>query len=506
MHLLKYLSFTRLPSLKSTQNVRYISLLKDKAYVNGKWVTALDGNSFTVTNPADGSSVGTVPDMSKEDVKSAIDAASQAFRRWNKTTAKERGVILRKWHDGLMANQEDLAKLLTTEMGKPLAESLGEINYGASFLQWFAEEGRRCYGQVIPTPLNGRRVLTIKQAVGVATFITPWNFPNAMITRKAGAALAAGCTVVIKPAEETPYSALALCELAEQAGIPPGVFNVVTCSRENVDQVGKELTMSSDVAAFSFTGSTAVGKQLLAQCASTVKKVGMELGGNAPFIVFNSADIDKAVSGLINSKFRASGQTCVCANRILVQDKIHDEFVEKVAVAMTEQLRLGNGLETSVSQGPLINTAAVAKVENQVKDAISKGAQLVLGGKRSRLGECFFEPTLLTNVTSDMECASNETFGPMAPVFKFKTEEEALSIANDCRHGLAGYFFSNDINQVWRVAEQLEVGMVGINDGIISGCETPFGGYKESGLGREGSHNGLEEFVETKYLCFGGLE
>ncbi|XP_064632662.1 succinate-semialdehyde dehydrogenase, mitochondrial-like isoform X2 [Lineus longissimus] len=497
--------FSPLRIMKAAQKRTYTSFIKDKTFVNGKWVSAFSGKTFQVTNPATDAVLGTVPDMDASDTKQAIQDAHTAFQSWKKTTAKERSILLKKWYNLMMEEQEALGKLITAEMGKPVAEGMGEIGYGAGFCEWFAEEARRNYGDYIPTPVASRRLIAIRQPVGVAAMITPWNFPNAMITRKAAAALAAGCTVVIKPAEETPYSALALCELAEKAGIPPGVFNVVTCSRANVDAVGREMCKSPLVAALSFTGSSAVGKMLLEQSASTVKKVGLELGGNAPFIVFDSANVDQAVIGAMTSKFRASGQTCVCANRIFVQEGIHDVFVSKLAEVMRKDLKVGNGMEAGVTQGPLINLSAADKVENQVNDATKKGATVVLGGKRHPMGPQFFEPTLITGVTDDMLCMHQETFGPMAPIIKFKSEEEVLSLANDCEHGLAGYFYSNDIGQIWRVAEGLEVGMVGINEGLISTVEAPFGGVKESGLGREGSKYGLDEYSEIKYMCFGSV-
>ncbi|XP_064629008.1 succinate-semialdehyde dehydrogenase, mitochondrial-like [Lineus longissimus] len=482
----------------------YTALIKDKAFVNGKWTSAASGKTFEVTNPANGAVLGSVPDMDQQDVVEAIKIAHQAFQTWKKTTAKERCAVLKKWYTLMIAEHENLAKLSTAEMGKPVAEGRGEVAYGAGFAEYFAEEAKRSYGDFIPSPVASKRLLAIRQPVGVVAMITPWNFPFATVTRKAAPALAAGCTVVIKPSEETPLSALAICELAEKAGIPPGVLNVVTCSRDNAAPVGKELCKNPLVAAVSFTGSSVVGKYILEESASTVKKVSLELGGNAPFIVFDTADLEKAVGGAMTSKFRAGGQSCVCANRIFVQEGIHDEFVEKL-VAAIKGLKVGHGLEAGTTIGPLINVKAVEKVEAHIKDALAKGAKLIIGGKRDAMGEQFFEPTLLTGVTTEMICMHGETFGPVAPIIKFKTEEEVLSIANDCRHGLAGYFYSNNMSQLWRVAEELEVGMVGINEAVLHAVEAPFGGVKESGLGREGSRYGLDEYTEIKYLCFGAI-
>jgi succinate-semialdehyde dehydrogenase/glutarate-semialdehyde dehydrogenase len=473
------------------------SLLKEKCYIDGKWVsgkTAID-----VTNPVDESVIGTVPKLGTTETREAIAAAQRAQKDWARKTAKERATILRKWFNLMMENQEDLAQIMTAEQGKPLAESRGEVAYGASFIEFFAEEAKRIYGETIPSPWPTSRMVVIKQPVGVVAAITPWNFPNAMITRKAGPALAAGCAFVCKPASETPYSALALAELADRAGIPAGVFSVITGSAR---EIGAEMTSSKTVRALTFTGSTEIGAMLMAQCAPTVKKVGLELGGNAPFIVFDDADLDAAVAGAMASKYRNAGQTCVCANRILVQEGIYDRFADKLAEAV-KKLKVGNGAEQGVTTGPLINKAAVAKVQEHIADAVKKGGKVVIGGKP--LGGNFFEPTLIRDVTADMAVAREETFGPVAPLFKFKTEEEAIAMANDTEFGLACYFYSRDVGRVWRVAEGLEYGMVGINEGIISTAEAPFGGVKESGLGREGSHHGVEEYLEMKYMLMGGL-
>ncbi|XP_039594944.1 succinate-semialdehyde dehydrogenase, mitochondrial [Polypterus senegalus] len=476
-------------------------LLRSQAYVDGRWVSA--PRSFPVLDPATGEELAKVADCGASEAGEAIRAAGSAFQTWKERSGKERGQLLRKWYDLMMQNKDDLAKLITAECGKPLKEAQGEILYAAAFLEWFSEESRRIYGDIIPSTARDRRIVVLKQPVGVASIITPWNFPSAMITRKVGAALAAGCTVVVKPAEDTPLSALALAEVASQAGIPQGVYNVVPCSRERAPAVGEVLCTDPRVRKISFTGSTATGKVLLKYAAGTVKRVSMELGGHAPFIVFDSADVDKAVAGAMGSKFRNSGQTCVCANRFLVQKGIHDIFVKKLSEAMERELHIGHGFEEKTTQGPLINERAVEKVEKQIAEAISHGARVVKGGKR--LKGSFMEPTLLSNVTKDMLCAREETFGPLAPVIKFETEEEALTIANSAPVGLAGYFYSRDLAQIWRVAEQLEVGMVGANEGLLSAVEAPFGGVKESGLGREGSKYGIDEYLEIKYMCFGGL-
>ena len=478
------------------------TLFRQQCYVDGHWLDAKSGRNTDVVNPADGQVIGTVPAFSTAETRAAIEAANRAFPAWRAKTAKERAQILRKWYDLMMANQEDLAIIMTAEQGKPMAESRGEIGYGGSFIEWFAEEGKRAYGDVIPPHLSDKRIVVTKEPVGVVAMITPWNFPNAMITRKAGPALAAGCTVVARPATATPFSALALCELGERAGIPPGVFNVITGPSGDV---GGELTANPIVRKLSFTGSTEVGKILLEQCAHTVKKVSMELGGNAPFIVFDDADMDSAVSGAIASKYRNTGQTCVCANRFLVQGGVYDTFAERLAEA-SSKLVVGPGLEGETQQGPLIDEAAVAKVEEHIQDAVDKGATVIQGGKRHPLGGNFFEPTVIANVNTQMKVAREETFGPLAPLFRFETDDEAVQLANDTEFGLAAYFYSRDIGRIWRVAEQLEYGIVGINTGIISTEVAPFGGMKESGIGREGSHYGLDEFMEVKYMCMGDID
>ncbi|XP_036395050.1 succinate-semialdehyde dehydrogenase, mitochondrial isoform X1 [Megalops cyprinoides] len=476
-------------------------LVRTQGFIGGRWVSA--PSSFPVLDPATGKEIASVSDCGPQEARDAVNAAYKAFYSWKQQTAKERSILLRKWFDLLTQHKEDLAKLITAECGKPMKESLGEIAYSASFLEWFSEEARRVYGDIVPPAAKDRKILLLKQPVGVASIITPWNFPSAMITRKVGAALAAGCTVVVKPAEDTPLSALALAVLADQAGIPAGVFNVVPCSRERTPAVGEVLCTDPLVGKVSFTGSTATGKILLKHAAGTVKRVSMELGGHAPFIVFDSADVDKAVQGAMASKFRNSGQTCVCSNRFLIQSGIHDQFVEKLGKAMDAELRLGHGSEPTTTQGPLINVRAAEKVEHQIADAVSQGATVLRGGKR--LEGSFMEPTLLANITTDMLCTKEETFGPLVPVLKFNTEEEALMIANASRVGLAGYFYSRDISQIWRVAEQLEVGMVGVNEGLLSTPEASFGGVKQSGLGREGSKYGIEEYLDVKYMCLGGL-
>lgn len=471
-------------------------------HINGKWVSAENGITFLVTDPATGAHLADVPDMGASETRLAIDAANAALPAWRTKTAKERANILRKWFDMCMAAQEDLALLMTREQGKPLAEARGEVAYGASFLEWFAEEGKRIYGDVIPSHGADKRIITVKQPIGVVAAITPWNFPMAMITRKCAPALAAGCTVVIKPAEDTPLTALALAELAKRAGFPDGVINVVTASHGA--DIGNELTGNPIVRKLSFTGSTQVGKLLMRQCADTVKKVSLELGGNAPFIVFDDADLDEAVAGAIASKYRNAGQTCVCANRILVQEGVYDAFAEKLAAAVA-RLRVGPGTEEGVTQGPLINTKAIEKVETLVNDAISCGAKAVLGGARAKPGSNFFSPTILTGVTADMRIFSEEIFGPVAPLFRFRDEADAIRMANDTPFGLAAYFYARDIGRIWRVGEALEYGIVGINEGIISTESAPFGGVKESGIGREGSKYGIDDFVEIKYMCLGGL-
>jgi succinate-semialdehyde dehydrogenase/glutarate-semialdehyde dehydrogenase len=472
-------------------------LFRQQCYVDGTWTDADGGKTLAVTNPATGEVLGTVPNMGAGETRRAIEAANAAWPAWRAKTAKERSAILRKWAELMMANQEDLAIIMTAEQGKPLTESRGEIAYAASFIEWFAEEGRRIYGDTIPGHLPDKRIVVIKQPVGVCAAITPWNFPAAMITRKVGPALAAGCTMVSKPASATPLSALALAELAERAGVPKGVFSVVTGSSS---AIGGEMTSSPLVRKVTFTGSTEVGKKLIAQAASTVKKVSMELGGNAPFLVFDDADLDAAADGAIASKYRNAGQTCVCANRILVQDKVYDAFAAKLAERVAK-FKIGNGLEPGVTIGPLIDDAAVQKVEEHVADALAKGAKVVVGGKRHALGGLFYEPTILANVDPTMKVTREETFGPVAPLFRFKTDVEAIRMANDTEFGLAAYFYARDMSRVWRVAEGLESGIVGINTGLISTAEAPFGGVKESGLGREGSKYGIEDYLEVKYLC-----
>ena len=477
------------------------SLLRHQCYIDGAWVDSDQGATIAVTNPADGAVIGTVPAMGPAETRRAIEAADAAWGPWRAKTGKERAQTLRAWFELMMANQDDLAVLMTAEQGKPLAEARGEVAYAASFIEWFAEEGKRIYGDTIPQHGPDKRIIVIKEPIGVVAAITPWNFPAAMITRKCAPALAAGCPVVIKPASETPLSALALAELAGRAGIPGGVLNVVTGAGK---AVGGELTSNPTVRKLSFTGSTEIGKVLMAQCAATVKKTSMELGGNAPFIVFEDADLDAAVDGAMMSKYRNTGQTCVCANRLLIQDSIYDEFSGRLAQAVSG-LIVGPGLEGETHQGPLINQAAVDKVEEHISDATAKGARVVVGGKRHALGGTFFEPTVLADVTPDMLVSREETFGPLAPLYRFQADDDAIQMANDTEFGLAAYFYSRDIGRVWRVAEALEYGIVGINEGIISTEVAPFGGIKESGIGREGSKYGIDEFVEIKYLCMGGI-
>lgn len=479
-----------------------VSLLSAKAYVNGEWCDAASGQSFPVTNPATGETIGHVPDLAPEEVAAAIAAADAAFPAWAAKSAKERANILRAWFDLIVANADDLAALMTAEQGKPLAEAKGEILYGASFVEWFAEEGKRVYGDVIPAPKTDTRILVLKQPIGVVAAITPWNFPCAMITRKVAPALAAGCTIVVKPAGETPLSALALALLGERAGMPKGVFSIVTARRGAA--VGKVMCESPVVRKLSFTGSTEVGKLLMRDCAETIKKLSLELGGNAPFIVFDDADLDAAVVGAMASKYRNAGQTCVCANRFLVQDGVYDAFAEKFKAAVAK-LKVGNGTEPGVTQGPLINAAAVEKVESLVADARAKGAEVVCGGGRAEGSGSFYQPTILAAATPEMDLFAEEIFGPVAPLFRFQTEDEAIELANRTRFGLAAYFYGRDIGRIFRVAEALEYGIVGINEGLISTAEAPFGGVKESGLGREGSKYGIEDFLEIKYLCVGGL-
>jgi succinate-semialdehyde dehydrogenase/glutarate-semialdehyde dehydrogenase len=477
------------------------TLFRQQCYINGQWLDADEGGTIPVNNPATGEIIGTVPKMGTAETRTAIEAANAAWPAWRARTAAERSAHLRRWFELMLENQEDLAILMTAEQGKPLAESRGEIAYAASFIEWFAEEGKRVYGDTIPTFQKDKRIVVIKEPIGVCAAITPWNFPAAMITRKAGPALAVGCTMVLKPASMTPYSALALAVLSERAGIPAGVFNVV-CGASGA--IGGEMTSNPIVRKVTFTGSTVVGKLLMQQCAGTVKKVAMELGGNAPFIVFDDADLDAAVDGAIASKYRNTGQTCVCTNRFLVQDGVYDAFTEKLAVAVGK-MKVGDGLKGETQQGPLIDMNAVVKVEEHIADAVAKGARIVLGGKRHELGGSFFQPTILADVTPDMAVAREETFGPLAPLFRFTTDEEAIRMANDTEFGLASYFYSRDIGRVWRVAEALEYGIVGINSGLISSTVAPFGGVKESGIGREGSKYGVEDFLEIKYLCMGGL-
>jgi succinate-semialdehyde dehydrogenase/glutarate-semialdehyde dehydrogenase len=485
----------------ATLKLRDPALLRQFCYIDGRWAAADDGRTIDVTNPATGAPIGVVPNMGAAETKRAIGAAAGAFAPWAARTAKDRAALLRRWFDAMLANQDDLAVLMTAEQGKPLAESKGEIAYAAAFIEWFAEEAKRLYGDVIPGHQADKRILVLRQPIGVVAAITPWNFPSAMITRKAGPALAAGCTMVLKPATQTPFSALALAELAERAGIPRGVFNVVTGSAA---AIGGEMTANPAVRKLTFTGSTEVGKKLMAQCAGTVKKISLELGGNAPFIVFDDADLDAAVQGAIASKYRNTGQTCVCANRLLVQSGVYEAFASKLAVAVG-RLRLGDGLAGPTDQGPLIDAKALAKVEEHIADAVSKGAVVSLGGRRHALGGTFFEPTILSGVTSAMLVAREETFGPVAPLFRFDTEAEAIAMANDTEFGLAAYLYSRDLARTWRVAEAIEYGIVGINTGLISTEVAPFGGMKESGTGREGSKYGILDYTELKYLCVGGI-
>ena len=477
------------------------SLLRQQCHIDGHWVDADSKRAIDVVNPASGEKLGTVPDAGREETRRAIDAAARAFPAWAARTAKDRGHILRRWSDLMLANQEDLATLMTAEQGKPLAESKGEIAYAASFLEWFGEEGKRLYGDVIPGHQPDKRLLVLRQPVGVVAAITPWNFPSAMITRKAGPALAAGCTFVCKPATQTPYSALALAELAARAGVPAGVFSVLTGS---ATAIGGEMTANPVVRKITFTGSTEIGKKLAVQSASTLKKISLELGGNAPCIVFDDADLDAAVQGAIASKYRNTGQTCVCANRLLVQEGVYDAFTAKLTEAVA-LLRVGDGLKGATDQGPLIDPKALAKVEEHIHDAVANGARVAYGGKRHALGGTFFEPTILTNVTPKMMVAREETFGPVAPLFRFRTETEAIAMANDTEFGLAAYFYTRDLARSWRVQEGLEYGIVGVNTGIISTEVAPFGGVKESGVGREGSKYGILDYTELKYVCVGGV-
>ncbi len=476
-------------------------LMRQACYIDGAWVGADSGATLAVHNPATGTQLGTVPACGTAETARAIAAAARAWPAWRAMTALQRADIMLRWRDLIMQNQDDLAKLMTLEQGKPLPEARGEIGFACSFLRWFAEEARRMYGDIVPAPWPGKRILVTREPVGVVGIITPWNFPTAMIGRKVGAAFAAGCPVVIKPASQTPYSALALAGLAEQAGVPKGVFNVITGSAR---EIGGELTGNPAVRKVSFTGSTEVGKELIRQCASTVKKVSMELGGNAPFLIFDDADIDLAIVGAMASKYRNTGQTCICANRFYVQEGVYDLFVQKLTVAVSA-LKVGNGMDDGVTQGPLIDGKALAKVESQVKDALAKGGTLVCGGNRHSLGGNFFEPTVIAGATPDMAFAKEETFGPLAPVFRFRTEAEAIGMANDTEFGLAAYVYTRDLGAAFRVSGALEYGLVGVNESLISTCEAPFGGVKESGMGREGSRHGLDDYTVIKYTCMGGL-
>ncbi len=478
------------------------SLLRQQCYINGEWVDAASGAVIEINNPATGENIATVPELAGDEVRGAIDAANTAWVPWRNKTGKQRCNLMRRWFELMLENQEDLARLMTIEQRKPVAESRGEIVYAASFLEWFAEEAKRVYGDVMGHPLPGKRILVLKQPIGVVGAITPWNFPTAMITRKCAPALAAGCTVVIKPASQTPLSALALAELAERAGIPKGVVNIVTGKGGSI---GSELTTSPIIRKISFTGSTEVGKTLMQQSASTVKKISLELGGNAPFIVFDDADLEAAVTAAMACKFRNAGQTCVCANRLLIQDGVYDLFAEKLSAA-ANAISVGNGLDDGIQQGPLIDEFAVQKAEEHINDARQHGAEVIAGGGRHELGQSFFQPTVMVNVDRSMKVTHEETFGPVAPLFRFSTEDEAIAMANDTEFGLAAYFFSRDLGRVWRVAEALEYGIVGVNEGIISNEVAPFGGVKESGIGREGSKYGMDDFMEMKYLCIGGLE
>ncbi len=476
-------------------------LLRQQCYVAGKWCDADNGGTTPVTNPATGATIASVPMMGAAETRRAIEAARDAQPAWAARTAKDRAGVLRKWFDLMIAHQDDLGRILTAEQGKPFAEAKGEVVYGASFIEWFADEARRIYGETVPQHAADKRILVIKQPIGVAAAITPWNFPNAMITRKVGPALAAGCSMVVKPALETPLSAFALAVLAEEAGLPPGLLSVLTGKST---QIGGELTSNPIVTKLSFTGSTEVGRILMRQCADTIKKMSLELGGNAPFVVFDDADLDSAVEGALISKFRNAGQTCVCANRLFVQEGVYDAFAAKLA-ARVEAMKVGNGMEEGVTQGPLINAAAVSKVEEHVSDVLAGGGKVLVGGKRHALGGTFYTPTVLTGVTADMKVFREETFGPVAPLIKFKDEAEVIELANRTEFGLASYFYSRDIGRIFRVAEALEYGMVGVNTGLISTAEAPFGGVKQSGLGREGSHHGIDEYLEVKYICLGDI-
>jgi succinate-semialdehyde dehydrogenase / glutarate-semialdehyde dehydrogenase len=482
--------------------IQNFKLFRDKCYINGEWIEANSKDTISVNNPATLKEIGTVPKCGKEETKKAIDAANAAWPKWKSTSAKERSIILRKWFDLIISNKEELAQIMTIEQGKPINESRGEIVYGASFIEWFAEEAKRVYGDTIPDPLTDRRIVVLKQPVGVVASITPWNFPNAMITRKCAPALAVGCPVVIKPASQTPYSALALAALAEEAGFPKGTLNVIT---GKASEIGDELATNPIVRKLSFTGSTEIGKVLMAKCAGTVKKVSMELGGHAPFIVFDDANIDDAVIGAMQSKFRNTGQTCVCANRVYVQETVYEEFCEKFVEAVSK-MKVGDGLEEDVTSGPLIDENSLNKVEEHVQDAVQMGAKVAIGGSKHSLGMNFYQPTILTDVSPQAKITFEETFGPVAPVYKFKDEKEVIDLANNSPYGLASYFYSRDIGRVWRVAEALEYGMVGVNTGLTSKAEAPFGGIKESGLGREGSKYGIDDFIEIKYVNMSGLD
>ena len=483
-------------------DIRKFKLYRDQCYINGEWIKANSNEIISVNNPASLEEIGTVPKCGKDEATLAIESAHQAFPEWKSKSAKERSIILRKWFDLINQNHEELAQIMTIEQGKPIKESRGEITYGASFIEWFAEEAKRVYGDTIPDPMTDRRIIVLKQPVGVVAAITPWNFPNAMITRKCAPALAAGCPVVIKPASQTPFSALALAALAEEAGFPKGTINVVT---GKASEIGDELSSNPIVKKLSFTGSTEIGKLLLQKCATTVKKVSMELGGHAPFIVFDDADIDEAVIGAMQSKFRNTGQTCVCANRLYVQEKVHDEFCKKFVEAVSN-LKVGEGLDEEVASGPMIDEHSLAKVEEHVEDAVQTGAKVAIGGARHDLGKNFYQPTVLTDVSTKAKITFEETFGPVAPIYKFKDEKEVIELANNSPYGLASYFYSRDIGRIWRVSEGLEYGMVGVNTGITSKAEAPFGGIKESGLGREGSKYGMDDFLEIKYINMSGLD
>jgi succinate-semialdehyde dehydrogenase/glutarate-semialdehyde dehydrogenase len=482
-------------------NLKRPELLRQQCYIDGQWIDADAGASVAVTNPATGAVIGNIPKMGGDETRRAIEAANRSWPGWRKLAARQRAAILRRWYELMLENIDDLALIMTVEQGKPLAEARGEVLYAASYLEWFGEEAKRAYGETIPEPSGDRRIVVLKEPIGVCAAITPWNFPAAMITRKAGAALAAGCPIVVKPATQTPYSALALAVLAEEAGVPPGVFSVITGA---ASAIGAEMTSNPTVRKLSFTGSTEVGRVLMAQSAPTIKKLSMELGGNAPFIVFDDADLDAAVEGALASKFRNTGQTCVCANRLYVQDGVYEAFAAKL-VAAVGKLKVGDGTHENVTQGPLIDQNAVDKIEEHIADAVARGARIAVGGKRHGLGHTFFEPTVVLDASADMLVAKEETFGPLAPLFRFHSDDEVVGLANDTEFGLASYFYTRDIGRVWRVAEGLEYGMVGINTGLLSNEAAPFGGVKQSGLGREGSRHGLDDYLVVKYLCIGGI-